>query len=211
MNASRQSVLLLAAIVCCVALLSARAQAQWWGVRSPADYEECAEIAGKAADAKAAQLAECGVKFAARRKAGGGYSYFDFMQNRHFDIAGPNPTAEEQKYINEQYAAYLGRERRSAIAAAFAQKQQQLQKQLQHEALQSQSKPAAPAVTNKPRVVTAGSPGARPANAACARDSFSCNWPRLSEGINDLKKLFGASPDRTRRGRPPTELATSAR
>jgi hypothetical protein len=90
----------------------------------------CAESAENAAtkEAKATQLAECGVKFAGRRKPGGGYTYFDFMQNRHFDIAGPNPTPEEQEHLDEQYAAYLARERQSAIAAAFAQKQQQLQR-----------------------------------------------------------------------------------
>ena len=27
----------------------------------------------------------------------------------------------------------------------------------------------------------------------CAKGTFSCDWPRLSEGINDIKKLFGSS------------------
>jgi hypothetical protein len=206
-NASRKSVLLNIAIVCCVALIPARSDAQWFGTRAPADYEECAENAEKAAskEAKASQLAECGVKFAGRRKAGGGYTYFDFMQNRHFDIAGPNPTPEEQKHIDEQYAEYLARERRSAIAAAFTQKQQQLERT----ALESEKKPAAKEVVNKPRAVTVGSATSRPRIATCAHDSFSCNWPRLAEGIKDFKKLFGASPDKAKRSRPSTELATS--
>jgi hypothetical protein len=94
----RKSVPLHVAIVCCVVLIPARSHPQRWGARAPADFEECAEGAEQAAskEAKASQLSECGVKFAARRKASGGYSYFDFMQNRHFDIAGPNPTPEEQ-------------------------------------------------------------------------------------------------------------------
>jgi hypothetical protein len=209
-NEPRKSALLCAAIVCCVVLIPARAQAQWWGTRAPADYEECAESAEKAAtkEAKATQLAECGVKFAARRKPGGGYSYFDFMQNRHFDIAGPNPTPEEQRHIDEQYAAYLARERQSAIAAAFTQKQQQLQRA----APESEKKSAVPLPVNKPRAATAGTVGnaiSRPRTASCPNDSFSCNWPRLAEGINEIKKLFGASPDKARRGRPSTELATS--
>ena len=74
---------------------------------------------------KAAALSECNAKFAGRRKPGGGYTYFDFMQNE-FDIAGPNPTPEEQRQIDEQYAVYLENQRRSSIAAAFAAKQQQL-------------------------------------------------------------------------------------
>jgi hypothetical protein len=206
-NEPCKSALLCAAIACCVVLIPAHAHAQWWGARIPADYEECAESAGKAAtkEAKATQLAECGVKFAARRKVGGGYSYFDFMQNRHFDIAGPNPTPEEQKHIDEQYAAYLARERQSAIAAAFTQKQQQLQRA----APEGEKKSAVPLPVNRPRATTVGYAGSRPASATCAKDSFSCNWPRLSEGIKDFKKLFGSSPDKTRRSRPSTELATS--
>jgi len=84
----------------------------------------CREAATK--EEKAAKLSECNAKFAGRRKPGGGYTYFDFMQNRTFDIAGPNPTPEEQKKIDEEYIAYLENQRRSNIAAAFAAKQQQV-------------------------------------------------------------------------------------
>jgi hypothetical protein len=209
-NESRKSALLHVAIACCVVLIPARSHAQWWGARAPADYEECAESAEKAEtkEAKATQLAECGVKFAARRKPGGGYSYFDFMQNRHFDIAGPNPTPEEQRHIDEQYAEYLSRERRSAITAAFTRKQQQLQQAAQ----EGEKKSAVPLPVNKPRAATVDTVGnaiSRPGTASCASDSFSCNWPRLAEGIKGIKKLFGASPDKAKRSRPSTELATS--
>ena len=124
--ASRPSALLIAAIAAGAVLLPSRAQAQWWS-RAPADFEECADAAEKAAtkEAKASALTECNAKFAGRRKPGGGYTYYDFMQNRSFDIAGPNPTPEEQKHIDEQYTAFLDRERRNSIAAALAAKQQQ--------------------------------------------------------------------------------------
>jgi hypothetical protein len=206
-NESRKSALLCITIVCCVVLVPARSHAQWWGPRAPADYEECAESAEKAAskEAKTAQLAECGVKFAARRKAGGGYSYFDFMQNRHFDIAGPNPTPAEQKHIDEQYAAYLARERQSAIAAAFAHKQQQLQRATP----EAEKKSTVPLPASKPRAATVGSASSRPRTPSCPSDSFSCNWPRLADSIKDFKKLFGALPDKAKRSRPSTELATS--
>lgn len=206
MNESRKPALL-CAIVACVVLMPARSHAQWWGARIPADYEECAEGAEKAAskEAKTTQLAECGVKFAARRKAGGGYSYFDFMQNRHFDIAGPNPTPAEQKHIDEQYAAFLARERQSAIAAAFTQKQQQLQRA----APEAEQKSAVPLPASKPRSATVGVARSQPKNTSCASDAFSCNWPRLADGIKDFKKLFGASPDKAKRSRTSTELATS--
>jgi hypothetical protein len=197
-----------AAIVCVAVLIPARSHAQWWG--APADYEECAAGAEKAAsnEAKATQLSECGVKFAARRKPGGGYSYFDFMQNRHFHIAGPNPTAEEQKHIDEQYAEYLARERQSAITAAFIRKQQQLQ----YTAPESEKKSVVPVPVSKPRTAASGTVGnaiSRPRTASCPGYSFSCNWPRLSEGIKDFKKLFRAFPEKAKPGRPQAELATS--
>ena len=147
-----------------------------------------------AKEARAAALSECNAKFAGRRKPGGGYTYFDFMQNRSFDIAGPNPTPDEQKQIDEQYAAYLENRRRSSIAAAFAARQRQLQQQA---SLKSdvEKPPVATASIAKPAPSkTTGEPKrAKPASCLKDKDSFSCEWPRLSERINDLKKaLFGA-------------------
>ena len=174
-----------------MALHLSRASAQWWH-RAPADYEDCAEAANKltSKEEKSAAIGECSAKFAGRRKAGGGYTYYDFMQDRSFDIAGPNPTPEEQKYIDEQYTVYLENQRRRNIAAAFA-KQQQIQ--LQQASLKSEPTTTAkiPMPHERPKVTTGE---ARSRAHDCARHSFSCEWPRLSESINDLKKLFGGSP-----------------
>src|SRR5476649_2202655 len=125
---SRSSVLLMAVVGAGVLLAPARAQAQWWR-SGPADFEECADIAEKieVKQARTAALSNCNAKFAGRRKPGGGYTYFDFMQNRNFDIAGPNPTPEEQKQIDEQYTAFLDGERQRSIAAALMAKQLQVQ------------------------------------------------------------------------------------
>ena len=60
-------------------------------------------------------MTSCNARFAGRRKEGGGYTYYDFMQNRHFDILGPNPTAEERKQIDRQYIGFLDAQRREAI------------------------------------------------------------------------------------------------
>jgi hypothetical protein len=228
--ASRLSALLIAATAC-AALAPSHLHAQWWG-RAPADFEECADKAEKATtrEEKATALTGCNAKFAGRRKPGGGYTYFDFMQNRSFDIAGPNPTPQEQKHIDEQYTAYLDGQKRSDIAAAFSAKQQQLQQaaydsanekqqqQLKQAAYDSANEkqqrlkqtaydnanekaPAARRSTPRPQ---AASPDARPRGRAntnnCAEHSFSCDWPRLSEGIKDLKKaLFGSSPSNAKR------------
>jgi len=193
-----KSVFLIAAFAACAGLMPPRAQAQWWS-RAPADFEECADKAEKAAtrEEKASQLVECNAKFAGRRKPGGGYTYFDFMQNRSFDIAGPNPTPEEQKKIDEHYTEFLDRERRNSVAATFTAKQQQ--QQLQQVSLKSESDktPTTTASIGKPQA----SPGdlRTRARTTCPRGSFSCAWPRLSEGIKDLKKLFGSSSGKAKR------------
>src|SRR3954465_15635631 len=158
---SRVSALLLTAAAGSLILAPSRAQAQWWS-RAPADFEECADKADKAAtkEERKSQLTECNAKFAGRRKHGGGYTYFDFMQNRNFDIAGPNPTPEEQKKIDEEYVAYLERERRNTAKpdpnanAALNAKQQE--KQQQQAALQSNEKVPVPVA----------SPAKQPARAA---------------------------------------------
>jgi hypothetical protein len=206
----RPSASLMAALVGCVVLQPSRVQAQWWS-HAPVDFEECADAAEQAAtrEAKASALAECNAKFAGRRKPGGGYTYFDFMQNRSFDIAGPNPTPKEQKHIDEQYTAYLDDQRRSNIAAAFAAKQQQQQQQLQQQLQQASFKsetekvqvraPVPVEARHKPQAAASDlRPRIKAAN--CPQDSFSCEWPRLSESIKDLKKaLFGSSPSKDKR------------
>jgi hypothetical protein len=189
----------MAAIAGCMAMQPWRAQAQWWGSRGPVDFEECADIAEKAAtkEARTAALSECNAKFAGRRKLGGGYTYFDFMQNRKFDIAGPNPTPEEQKHIDEQYTAYLDNQRRSSIAAAFAAKQQQLLRA----SLKTESDRAALVTGSTGKPQAAASDSKRMKAASCTGNTLSCEWwPKLSEGIKDLKKaLFGQPSSKAKR------------
>ena len=190
MFASRLSAAFVVAAIGCVVLTPVRAHAQWWRI-APADFEECADVAEKAKtrEAKTSALAECNAKFAGRRKPGGGYTYYDFMQDRTFDIAGPNPTPEEQKKIDEQYTAYLEKQRHDDIAAALMAKQQQQppQPDVQQVSLRSETEkvpvPVASPVKQAARI--------RAIN--CAKSSFSCEWPRLSQSIEDLKKLFGSS------------------
>ena len=212
---SRTSTLLTATFAACVVLTPLRAQAQWWSSK-PADFEACADIAEKAPtkEEKTAKLGDCHSKFAGRRKPGGGYTYFDFMQNRHFDIAGPNPTPEEQKKIDEEYIAYLEQERRSTIAAAFTAKQHQ--QQLQQASLKTEGGKI-PVPRGNPARQQAATTGdqksgdlrsgdlrsgdlrSRTRATNCAKDSFSCDWPRLSEGIKDIKKLFNPPPSKPKR------------
>ena len=208
---SRSSTLAVAVFVAAVALAPMRAHAQWWR-SAPKDFEDCADLAerAKTKQDKTAQLADCNAKFAGRRKPGGGYTYYDFMQDRSFDIAGPNPTPDEQKKIDQEYTGYLEKERRSSIVAAFnakqlerQEKQQERPSQIQQASLHSEPAkvPVPAAKPVKPRIAAVPIPEPRPRTRSCVKGTFSCDWPRLSDGLNDLKKLFTpASP-------PPTKLA----
>jgi hypothetical protein len=89
-----------------------------WGSIAPKDYEECAQSAAKDArskDALSVLLSICSSEFKARRKADGGYAYYDSCQERTFDIKGPNPTPDERTYMREQCSAYL--DARAQVAA----------------------------------------------------------------------------------------------
>lgn len=167
MNDSRVSFLLSAAIALGLIALPNDARAQWWS-REPVDYEDCAERADKKADSKQQRetmIAACEAKFAGRRKPGGGYTYYDFMQDKHFDIAGPNPTAEEQRDIDRHYTEFLDQRRRSLIAAAFAQRQRELS-----EASSSAEAAKAPQTTGQVRSAkTPPAPPRRPAAAQSAK------------------------------------------
>jgi hypothetical protein len=205
--ASRKSGLLIAVVVGAAALTPLRAHAQWWSTRAPVDFEECADLAEKAPtkEARTSELAGCNAKFAGRRKPGGGYTYYDFMQNRSFDIAAPNPTPEEQKYIDQQYTVFLDKQRRSFIAAALTAKQDKDQQDQQQQAsLRSEraSMPMPPETPVKPKLSAAELKSRAKANCA-KHSSFSCEWPVLSEKIQNIKKvLFRSSPpkDKAKRG-----------
>lgn len=212
----RLPILVFAALTCLPAAQPQRAHAEWWS-RSPTDFEECADAAEKSAskEEKTAALAQCNAKFAGRRKPGGGYVYYDFMQDRSFDIAGPNPTPDEQKFIDQQYTQYLERQRHSNMSSAMMSRPQpqELQPTLREmtaRAAIEPPKPAMPAPPPQPRPAKPPAAAAQggvppPASTAeararikaaqCAkdggrRDSFSCNFPVLSEKLDELKRMF---------------------
>jgi flagellar biosynthesis GTPase FlhF len=81
-----------------------------WGSFAPKDYQECAQRAAKDARSKEALsvlLSICGSEFKGRRKVGGGYTYYDSRLDRTFNIDGPNPNLDEQKFLDEQYWAHV--------------------------------------------------------------------------------------------------------
>jgi hypothetical protein len=136
---------------------------------------------------------QCDKQFAGRRKMGGGYTYYDFLQNRDFDIAGPNPTPKEQKYFDEQYTVYLDAQRRDAAAADLAEKQTQAAPSISQDeqGTSSISSPGPPLVLTPPKIPI---PRARSSvvrsRDPCEEASISCTWTKFSAGIKNFSGLM---------------------
>lgn len=188
----------------CVALGAGSLRAEWWKIYSPKDFEDCstsAEQPGLSGAAKAKIISECDAKFPGRRKAGGGYTYFDFMQNRHFDIAGPKPTAQELKRMDQEYLAFL--ETNPETPSDGADAGQALA------AIDKQMKPVSSpkltriAVTAKP---PATSPAARVSKKpVCKEDALSCGLAKISATVKNLKHAVLGSDPGVRR--PPGDVS----
>jgi len=203
-----------------VVALALLALVVWWlGFRTPSphvvrDYEDCVEqtqaVTSKVQ--RAALMTKCSAWFAGRRKPGGGYTYFDFMQDRSFDIAGPNPTAEERKRIDRAYMDFLDAQRREAVSAELAKRRnEQLQEDLAR-ARQPVGPPTPLALRSPPpaaeRRPVEFSAERRPADLAaekriadrskattCEDGSLTCSWAKLSAAVkNAFASSSGAKP-----------------
>src|SRR5579883_3435944 len=154
---------------------------------SARDYEDCVELAQSKhspGDELNALINGCGARFAGRRKAGGGYAYYDFMQSRQFDIAGPNPTAEERKEIDRQYIVYLEAQRREAISAALAKQQNDMLRADMESARQPPGTPIVLTPTNLASPPTThAAERAKPRH--CAQDTLLCSLSKLSSAVKD--------------------------
>ncbi len=201
-------------MICCAVSVATWLGVQWWPRHTPQDFEQCSEVAEATAsskDERMSLIAQCDRQFAGRRKAGGGYTYYDFLQNRQFDIAGPNPTPNELKHFDEQYTLYLDGQRREAVAAARAEQQSRIEQQDAPDDRITRSIPPREATVIAPtsvpddRVARSISPrdptGIAPTNVPiprarseavrskgqCEDASLSCSWTRFSAGV---KKFF---------------------
>jgi hypothetical protein len=158
------------------------------------DYEDCVERAqaqGLAGDEAGNLVAGCGARFAGRRKADGGYSYYDFMQDKKFDIAGPNPTMEERKAIDREYIGYLETQRREAISAALATQQNEKLRVDIETARQPAGAPLALIPTSVPLPVPRRVAEQRERARHCAEDALFCTISKLSSAVKDA---FASSP-----------------
>ena len=175
-------------------VLASLALASWWldsdatSPQSASDFEECVEQVQARANAapndeRGRSVTECNARFAGRRKPGGGYTYYDFMQNRNFDIAGPNPTAEERKQIDREYMNFLDAQRREDMSAELARRQNE---QLQAN-MESARQPVGPPMILLPRK----RPIDRSKPDRCEDASLSCSWAKFSAVV---KNAFASSP-----------------
>lgn len=174
----------------CLAFSPTQSRAEWWKIYAPKDYEDCATSAeqpGLSKQDKAKILSDCDAKFAGRRKPGGGYTYFDFMQNRHFDIAGPNPTPDELKRMDQEYLGYLEDRRHDAVVAAVTERQRASEMIELPKAIIAPPKSVASIVaspTPKPRPAAAPPRGHK--EAQCKGDALSCGWAKLASTVHNL-------------------------
>jgi hypothetical protein len=201
----RVAVLTIGVMAAGLAPAVAPVRAQWWH-SGPKDFEDCADLAeqAKTRQDRTSALAECNAKFAGRRKPGGGYTYYDFMQDRSFDIAGPNPTHEEQKKIDQQYTVYLEQQRPESAAAMPPAKLQpprlpEPPPEVQRISLRTETEKVPLPVASPFRFqATVREPHPRP-KPSCAKGTFACDWPHLSQGLDNLKKLFNPSAAKAKR------------
>ena len=181
--------------LCCVLLTAATASAQQRTITSSRDYEDCVDTVKAFAltrEALATTVAECDSRFPGRRKASGGYTYYDFMQNRHFDIAGPIPTAKELKQIDQEFIRYLAARNPSA-----GSRDDERAKTIRTETPRSTAKPE-----SKPRIAAAQTTGSahgkpvpsqnKPKPLDCRETPVACGWTSLTTQVKSVAHgLFG--------------------
>lgn len=160
-------------------------------LESARDFEECVEALGANQPSRSSgKMAVCAARFAGRRKPGGGYTYFDFMQNRNFDIIGPNPTAEERKHFDHEYIAFLDAQRREAVSAELIKKRDEQLRADLDSARQPTGQPLA-LTPKKALSLSVKRQADRPKPVTCGDNSLACGWSKLSAAVKDA---FASSP-----------------
>jgi hypothetical protein len=179
--------LILFAGMIAVTFVAAAASFRGSALESARDFEQCVEAIGANSSfshERGIAMTGCNARFAGRRKPGGGYSYYDFMQGRNFDIAGPNPTAEERKQIDLEYIAFLDAQRQEAVSSETAKKQDE---QLRAD-LEIAHQPAGPPLILMPKNPSSPAlkrPTGRSKTTRCEDNSLACGWLKLSAVVKD--------------------------
>ena len=159
----------------------------WSSLFAARDFEDCAEQAQNSDQApqRTALMIDCGARFAGRRKSSGGYTYYDFLQNRSFDIAGPNPTDEERRRIDLEYMKFLDAERRDAVSAELAKSRIE---NLAADFENVRGPIGLPTILTpkSPPPPTARSLADRSKPTQCTmKDSLSCSWAKITSAVKN--------------------------
>ena len=174
-------------LVALLALLGAWLSFRGSSVESAQDFEECIDYlksSSSVKDTRDGSMTDCNARFAGRRKSDGGYTYYDFMQNRNFDIAGPNPTEGERKQIDREYIKFLDANRRENVSAKLAKSQnEELRVDLERDA-----QPVGPPLVLTPKNLSSlviKRPSDRSKSARCEDGSLACGWSKLSAAVTN--------------------------
>jgi hypothetical protein len=103
------------------------------------------------------------------------------MQNRSFDIVGPNPTEDERKQIDRFYMEFLGSERREMLSSDLAKAQANQEQATSERGRQDIGAP----LVLRPKIPL---PAKRPPierPKACEDGSLSCSWAKLSAAVRN--------------------------
>ena len=112
------------------------------------------------------------------------------MQDRNFDIAGPNPTAEERGLIDREYVRFLDMQRRERISTELAEKKDEELRVDLERAHQSVGRPLILTPKNPSTQALKRSPD-RTKAPRCDDNSLGCGWSRLFAAVKDT---FASSP-----------------
>jgi hypothetical protein len=112
------------------------------------------------------------------------------MQNRQFDIAGPNPTPEELKRMDQEYLGYLEDQKHEAIVAAITEKQRTPDLIELPKAIIAPAK-GVTATAPSPKLRPVAAPPRARKEAVCKGDALACGWAKLTTAVHNL---FQAPP-----------------
>jgi hypothetical protein len=178
-------------VLTALAIVSVWQGLRWSSSSVASDYEECTEQAQTELEGteRTARMVDCGARFAGRRKEGGGYVYYDFLQNRSFEIAGPNPTEEERRRIDLEYVKFLDSERRDAVSSELAKRR--IESLLAD--FENVSRPPGPPTILTPKIASSPKPSVKRSTPCPVEGSLSCSWTKLRSVV---KNAFASTSKR---------------
>src|SRR5262249_6981082 len=102
-------------------------------------------------------------------------------------IAGPNPTPDELKKMDQEYLGYLGDQRKEAVASVTTDIPRRPETIELPKAIVSPPMSVASTVRSpKPKPRPAASPPRVRKEAECKGDALSCGWAKLATSVHDL-------------------------